>query len=99
MINEIARLRPEETWVLVTKYIEPPIDSRAFRICLWLRGGEFFAEAAGAVATMPRDKIWEWVNENVDKRASFGAHIAANDLAGQLVQQSGARSARTVRQP
>ena len=100
VINEIARLRPEETWVLVTKYIEPPIDSRAFRICLWLRGGEFFAEAAGAVATMPRDKIWEWVNENVDKRAWFVAHIAptttsldnwSNSLAREVLVRYGNR--------
>jgi hypothetical protein len=76
VLNEIARLRSKETWVLVTKYIGPPIDSRAFRICLWLRGGEFFAEAAGALTMMPRDKIWEWVNENVEKRAWLVAHIA-----------------------
>jgi hypothetical protein len=100
VLNEIARLRPEGTWVLVTKYIEPPIDSRAFRICLWLRGGEFFAEAAGAVTLMPREKIWGWVNENVDKRASLVAHVApkttsldnwSNSLAREVLVRYGNR--------
>src|SRR5205823_2519829 len=29
-----------------------------------------------ALTMMPRDKIWEWVNENVEERAWLVAHIA-----------------------
>jgi hypothetical protein len=100
VLNNIARSRPEETWALITKYIGPPIDSRGFRICLWLRGGEFFEEAAGALTIMPRDNIWDWVNENSEKRAWLIAHIAPktmsldswwNSLAREVLVRYGSR--------
>ncbi|HXL08998.1 MAG TPA: hypothetical protein VN966_02140, partial [Candidatus Bathyarchaeia archaeon] len=91
VLNEIVRIRPEETWRLITKYIVPPIDSRSSRICLWLRGGEFFAEAAGALTMMPRDKIWEWVDENVEERAWLVAHIAPKTTSLDEWQNSLAR--------
>jgi hypothetical protein len=93
VLNEIARLTPEEIWALITKYIDPPIDSRGFRICLWLRGGEFFAEAAGAITMIPRDKIWEWVDDNVEKRAWFIAHIAPRTISLDKWRTSLAREA------
>ena len=49
---------------------------------------------------MPRDKIWEWVNENVEKRAWFVAHIApkttsldkwCNSLAREVLVRYGNR--------
>jgi len=100
VLNNIARSRPEETWALITKYIGPPIDSRGSRICLWLRGGEFFEEAAGALTIMPRDNIWDWVNENSEKRAWLIAHIAPktmsldswwNSLAREVLVRYGSR--------
>jgi hypothetical protein len=38
------------------KYIEPPIDSRAFRICLWLQAA-IFAEAAGRQQQCPETRF------------------------------------------
>src|SRR5581483_29011 len=41
VLNEIAKLKPTEVWEIITKYIGPPIDSRAYHITSWLEGGRF----------------------------------------------------------
>lgn len=86
VLNEISRRYPEEVWIRVTKYLGPPIDSRAFRIRQWLRGGEFFETGPeGALVFFPLAKIWEWVDEDIEKRAWY----VANFVPKQLFRQEG----------
>ena len=91
VLNEIARLKPKEVWTLVTKYLGPTIDSRAFRICRWLRGGQFFAEEGGALTLIPREDIWNWVDQDVEKRAWYVAHFAPKTTSSDKWKSSLAR--------
>lgn len=86
VLNEISRKYPNEVWVAVSKRLGPPIDSRAFDIRQWLRGGEFYETGgAGALPFFPPAKIWEWVDENIEKRAWY----VANFVPKQLFHQEG----------
>jgi len=81
VLNEISKRYPEQVWATVTKYLGPPIDSRAFRIRQWLRGGEFFETGhEGALAFFPLEKIWQWVDAEVDRRAWYLATFVPMQL-------------------
>lgn len=82
VLNEITRRYPQEVWMRLTKYLGPPIDSRAFHIKEWLRGSEFFGKGEeGILPVIPLEKIWEWVDENVEKRAWYLASFVPNKLS------------------
>lgn len=82
VLNEITGRYPQEVWMRLTKYLGPPIDSRAFHIKEWLRGSEFFGKGEeGILPVIPLEKIWEWVDENVDKRAWYFASFVPNKLS------------------
>ena len=38
--------------------MRPQIDSRAFHIKEWLRGGKFFREEEGALTLIPLEAVW-----------------------------------------
>jgi len=81
VLNEITRRYPKEVWALTTRYLGPPIDSRAFEIKEWLRGGEFFETGSeGALAMIPLEEIWEWVDEDVENRAWYLASLVPKAL-------------------
>jgi len=80
VLNEITQLYPRKVWKKITKYLGPPIDSRAFHIKEWLRGGEFFEEKEGALTLIPLDNIWEWVDEDVENRAWYLASFVPKTL-------------------
>ncbi len=81
VLNEITRRYPKEVWALTTRYLGPPIDSRAFGIKEWLRGGQFFETGSeGALAMIPLERIWEWVDEDVENRAWYLASFAPKVL-------------------
>jgi hypothetical protein len=85
VLNEITRRYPAEVWERITKYLGPPIDSRAFHIKEWLRGGEFYEIKDGALSIIPLEKIWEWVDGDVEKRAWY----LASFVPKTLFQESG----------
>lgn len=80
VLNEITLLYPKEIWEKITKYLGPPIDSRAFHIRQWLRGNELFKEEEGALVLIPPEDIWKWVEGDVEKRAWYVATFAPNEL-------------------
>ncbi|MCK4734777.1 MAG: hypothetical protein KAT65_20150, partial [Methanophagales archaeon] len=65
VLNEITRRYPQEVWKRIKKYLGPPIDSRAFHIKEWLRGGEWFEAKEGILPIIPLEKIWDWVDEDM----------------------------------
>lgn len=84
VIDSIARKCPAEVWDILTKYVGPPIDSRAFHIKEWLRGSEHSpAGVSGALAFFPPEKVWEWVDTNIDKRAWYIAYFVPKTLFRQ----------------
>ena len=81
VLNEITQRCPEEVWLCITKYLGPQIDSRAFHINEWLRGDEPFDwGAAGALPMIPLNKIWEWVDEDVENHAGYLASFVPTKL-------------------
>lgn len=69
VIDSIAKIYPEETWGMLSKYIDPPIDSRGFHIRSWLRSKGFFEGEAGALSAFNPELVWKWVEEDKEKRA------------------------------
>jgi hypothetical protein len=81
VLGEIMKLHPVDVWKATTKYIGPPIDSRAYRTTHWLRGDLFDTPGAtGALSIIPFDAIFEWVDENVEERAWYLASFVPKQL-------------------
>lgn len=80
LLNEISKQNPEEVWKIITKYIGPPIDKKAFEITWWLRGtgnDPFFNEEdRGMLGVFPIDSILKWVDEDIENRAWYFAYFA-----------------------
>ncbi len=79
VLNEIMRQYPSEVWEKITEYLGPPIDTRAFRLKSWLRGGEHYPEKGGTITYVPLENLWEWVEEDIEKRALYLASLCTQD--------------------
>jgi len=80
VLNAIAERYPEQVWDEITKYLGPPINSRAFHIKHWLRGDEFSRKKGGVLQLVPVRKLWEWVDEEIPKRAWYLARMVPKVL-------------------
>lgn len=81
VLNEVAQRNPEEIWTRVTRYLGPPVDSRAYHITQWLRGSfSFDDEEKGMLPIFPSEIIWKWVNEDINNRAKYLASFVPNKL-------------------
>ena len=73
-LDEMATRYPAEVWHLVSEFLEDRTNySRTIALEQWLREGSFSAgeDAKGGLTRIPRKKIWEWVDEDVDNRVSY----------------------------
>ncbi len=75
VLEEVLRRSPVEVWERIAGYLGPPIDSRAFHIYHWLRDG--------ALALIPADPVWKWVEENIEKRAWYVANFVPHVFPGK----------------
>ncbi len=81
VLAEITARFPREVWKKVVKYLGPPIDSRAYHITSWLRGGELHARGKGGVLPLiSLDELWRWVDADVEKRAWYLASFVPKQL-------------------
>lgn len=74
VLGEITKIHPNQVWDLVKIHLGFPIDSRAFHIKEWLRGGSLSLGDPideGELARISPDRIWEWVDEDVENRAWY----------------------------
>ncbi len=72
------------------RYIEKQSNSQVFHINQWLRGDESFStlqgenyewvNRQGMLAVMPPEKVWEWVDEDVETRARYLASFVPKML-------------------
>ena len=70
VLTEITKRHPIEIWEHVSNLLEGQQDfSRTFALERWLAGGEPSEE--GAFTLIPREKIWEWVDEEPEKRSVY----------------------------
>jgi hypothetical protein len=80
VLDEITKKCPAEVWEKIKKYLGPPMDTRAFSIREWLKGGDLFHEKESAMRFIPLEKVWEWVDEDVEERASYLASFVPKTL-------------------
>ena len=59
----IAKQNPADIWRIISGYIGPPVDSRAFHIVQWLRDG--------GLDLMPSDSVWAWIDADIPVRAPY----------------------------
>jgi hypothetical protein len=80
-LDELVARHPEETWDIVSKYLNPPIDSRGFAIRRWLQGDfGFQGRSPGPIRHISREIIGQWVSSDPDKRAGLVANMAPKDF-------------------
>ena len=84
VLERILERFPAELWECIAGHLGPPIDSRAFHIYHWLNGG--------ALALIPPDLVWNWVDEDVEGRAWYVANFVPKTFPGN----PGRVSARAV---
>ena len=92
VLTEITKRHPIEIWEHVGNLLEGQQDfSRTFALERWLAGGESSEE--GAFTLIPREKIWEWVDEDVGSRAWYLARgFVPNTLSEEEWPNSLARA-------
>jgi hypothetical protein len=80
VLNLITQSHPKEVWYFVSAHLGPPIDSRAFNLSRWLRGGEHYELVEGAIQLIPQELIWMWVDQDIERRAWYLASFVPNRL-------------------
>ncbi|MCH7560220.1 MAG: hypothetical protein IIC67_02435 [Thaumarchaeota archaeon] len=70
VLDEIAKIMPRDVWKTVSQYLGPPIDSRAFSIRQWMRGG-LFDSKGGILTAIPMSEITSWIDQDKKTRASY----------------------------
>lgn len=80
ILKLIMKDRPRETWDLLKNYLGPPIDTRAYHLNHWLRGGRFFDVQEGALDLVPPEAVWDWVEDDIETRAWYLASFVPNTL-------------------
>lgn len=81
ILGLIAQISPKEVWWKITKYLGPPIDSRAFRLNDWLNGDSGFGiQRPGALYIFPVEEVFKWVEEDFENRAWYLASFVPKDL-------------------
>ena len=75
VLTELTKRHPEQVW----KHISKRLEERDFFLEQWLKEGnseDTFSTIGekGALTFIPREKIWEWIDENVEERAWYFAY-------------------------
>ena len=75
VLTELAKRHPEQVW----KYVSKRLEERDFFLEKWLKERDSedpssTAKEKGALTFIPREKIWEWVDENIENRAWYFAY-------------------------
>jgi len=94
VLDKISSDFPNETWELVTKYIDLPFDERGFAIIKWMRGG-IFGSSHSFLDSVDFQKISDWIDHDPHKRAAYIIEHAKpelkkdNSLARELLVKYG----------
>ena len=81
LLVEIVNNNPKEIWDVLTQYIEPRFNTRAFRITRWLRGyGIPPVTTASMIEAFDPNDIWNWIDNNPEERANYAASFVPNRL-------------------
>ena len=67
VLTTIAESAPAAVWSELSKYLGPPVDTRAFHLGKWLR--------RGPLVHIPSEEVWKWVDADVETRAWYAATL------------------------
>ena len=75
VLTELTKQYPEQVW----KYVSKRLEGRDFFLEKWLKEGnseEPFSttDERGVLTLIPREKIWEWIDGDVENRAWYFAY-------------------------
>ena len=75
VLTELTKQYPEQVW----KYISKRLEERDFFIEGWLKEGDSkkpfsTTDERGVLNLIPREKIWEWIDRDVEDRAWYFAY-------------------------
>jgi hypothetical protein len=70
VLTEITKRFPVEAWSRIVNYLGPPTTSHSFWIERWLKGNDYFKDI-GALAFIPAEVVWSWVDINSGIRAPY----------------------------
>ncbi len=74
-LKQITEQYPVEVWEQVSKLLEDQTNvSRTVSLEHWLKDGSLEEEGAGALTLIPQEKIWEWVDKDVENRTWYLAY-------------------------
>ena len=85
VLDEIAKVMPREVWNITATLLGPPIDGTAYALQSWLQGESFFGSAANVdsiLSHIPLENLWQWVDEDIEKRAWYISSFAPKTLSG-----------------
>ncbi len=70
VLTEMTKRYPEQVWQKVSQRLEE------YNVFLesWLKGDNSAEEKKGALTFIPREKIWEWIDGDVENRARYFAY-------------------------
>ena len=77
VLDQITKQYPVEVWEQISKFLDDQTNvSRTVLLEQWLQGGRGSRrkESKGALTLIPPEKIWEWVDKNVENRAWYLAY-------------------------
>ena len=77
VLTELTKQHPTQVWKYVSKHLEARDHfSRMFALEKWLREADLSTteKEKGALTLIPHEKIWEWVDADVENRAEYVAH-------------------------
>lgn len=83
VLTIVAKQSPSDVWQLISGFLGPPVDSRAFHIAQWLRDG--------GLSLMPSDDVWAWIDADKPTRAPYLARFVPPVLSHPASQVCWAR--------
>lgn len=72
-LSSLIQKMPAHAWELISKHLGPPFDGRSYHFSRLLKEAALFS--------IPMDKVFRWVDENVEKRAWYLANFVPKPLS------------------
>lgn len=72
-LSSLIQKMPAHAWELISKHLGPPFDGRSYHFSRLLKDAALFS--------IPMDKVFRWVDENVEKRAWYLANFVPKTLS------------------
>ena len=90
VLTELTKQHPEQVW----KHISKRLEEYDFFLEKWLKEGDSkkpfsTTDERGALTFIPREKIWEWIDRDVENRAWYFAYkLVSKTLSAEEWQNS-----------